>query len=288
MIDSEDLRVMTYDPKDYVGPCVYVIRLCKYTYKFGMTMNMPSRYSRHKRDFNNRGLTIEIVKLFRCGTRGDARAVESELKKWGERTNILIEMFDQTEILYTRNIDAVCAEIGNYVCSITKNRISETQRLLDAASTDLESETCEARQLELRREIIRLNISMPTTSPTASIVRTIHDLSSVPKTHIGQSDYWEGRYMGYDVIGYGTSHINGTKLCKSIRRGIKAHHWATNSDTFELVTMLAHMIDVPYDALIRVHGGNNDLRGTYIHCILIPTLLRWISPEFAVLEIVYA
>jgi len=286
------MTTATYDLEDYVGPCIYLIRLYENTYKYGKTIDMPSRYKNHVREFSTWNvdgydLNISITKLFRCITQTDMTVVETKLGQYTDEVGIKVEMCEQTEIIETDDIAAVCTVIENIIHTVTDLRVRDTQRLLERANRELSSTQCEIRQQELRYDMARLSISLPADPSNSMITHTMRDLSSVKKTPISGS-YWTGRYMGYDVIGYGNAHINGTKLCLSIRANCKGRKWMDLGTTSELIRILVRRTGVPANAWTHVvNTGSMKLQGTYVHCMLIPALLRWTSTEHVALEILH-
>jgi hypothetical protein len=99
--------------------------------------------------------------------------------------------------------------------------------------------------------------------------------------------YARGRYGEFEVtLVKKNSYINATKL--STQGGKQFKHWLENSSSKRLIEAVAHEIATagnPADghATFLVTGGTNtDVRGTYVHPLLVPHIACWISTTFAI------
>jgi HAMP domain-containing protein len=82
-------------------------------------------------------------------------------------------------------------------------------------------------------------------------------------------------------------YINATKLCKLENKLFK--EWLKNNNSKELIKEVEKDINpaggIPpagNKALIEYKSGYTELRGTYIHPLLIPTIASWVSPRFTI------
>jgi len=66
-------------------------------------------------------------------------------------------------------------------------------------------------------------------------------------------------------------YINVTKLCKD--GGKELYHWRQTKVAEELQNEISTSHGIPWDLLIKVSDGINDLRGTYAHPDLVPVVL---------------
>jgi hypothetical protein len=78
-------------------------------------------------------------------------------------------------------------------------------------------------------------------------------------------------------------YLNGTKLCLDYDKQMK--NWLRNASVKTLIEQFKRMNPgVPDQILIK--GGKKmeklETRGTYIHQQLVPTLVSWVSPEYAI------
>lgn len=83
-------------------------------------------------------------------------------------------------------------------------------------------------------------------------------------------------------------YINATKVCNDIptKTGIKKKftHWQQDADAIDIIKALSKVNKIPIDdILIPITGGNiAEIRGTYVHPDLVPFIISWASPAFAV------
>ena len=101
------------------------------------------------------------------------------------------------------------------------------------------------------------------------------------KTETINDDYYWGEFGGFRVIvreedGY----INGTNLVKGA--GKRFPHWTDNKQTKELIRETSRLTGIDVDELTDVVTGGRltELRGTYLHPLLVTHLAWWCSPSF--------
>ena len=91
--------------------------------------------------------------------------------------------------------------------------------------------------------------------------------------------YWYGMYADFKVIiKRENGYVNGTKLCTDNNKMIK--NWLRNAATKILLDKFKEMYPGVLDQILIKGGKNVDVRGTYIHPLLIPSLVSWVSPEY--------
>ncbi len=77
-------------------------------------------------------------------------------------------------------------------------------------------------------------------------------------------------------------YVNATKLCK--KGGKEFFHWNSNEASKQMVNELLLITKLCKNKLIeKVLGGNNLIRGTYVHPFLVPHIATWISPRFGII-----
>jgi hypothetical protein len=79
-------------------------------------------------------------------------------------------------------------------------------------------------------------------------------------------------------------YINATNLCK--QSGIKGKlysEWKRNKDSKRTITALSKLLNIPEDELVHsVSGGHIiEIRGTYVHPVLLTRIGIWISGDFS-------
>ncbi len=102
-------------------------------------------------------------------------------------------------------------------------------------------------------------------------------------------DYSWGTYGDFKVIiTKKNGYINATKICHRAmtRNGRKKEftHWKTNSSADAIMEEIANTIGIPNEALLIPITGRRitEIRGTYVHPMLMTHIAYWISPKFAV------
>ena len=91
--------------------------------------------------------------------------------------------------------------------------------------------------------------------------------------------YWYGMYVDFKVIiKRENGYINGTKLCTDNDKMIK--NWLRNASTKVLLDKFKVLNPGVVDQILVKGGKNADIRGTYIHPLLVPSLVSWVSPEY--------
>ena len=96
--------------------------------------------------------------------------------------------------------------------------------------------------------------------------------------------YSKAKYGDFDVIMDITNgYINASKLCIDGGKHMKA--WLRNDNNKELIKSFEEIIkgsaQICADLMIVINTGINELRGTYVHLLLIPHIASWVSPLFA-------
>ncbi len=106
-------------------------------------------------------------------------------------------------------------------------------------------------------------------------------------------------YLGFKhvIMDIRNRYINATKLCKE--DGKRFDNWLANESSKELIQELYFQLNSSYEIAFPstgntvdgstvftpttlLTGGNNvELRGTYVHPLLLPNILSWLSPKFA-------
>lgn len=83
-------------------------------------------------------------------------------------------------------------------------------------------------------------------------------------------------------------YINATKICNEYKtkndRKKEFRYWKENSATNELLKEFSKYLQIPIDDLMIVITGGKitNIRGTYVHPLLVTSIAHWISPQFAV------
>jgi hypothetical protein len=93
--------------------------------------------------------------------------------------------------------------------------------------------------------------------------------------------FWYGMYVNFKVIiKMDNGYLNGSKLCNDFDKQMK--NWLRNAGTKALIETFKKMHPGVPDQ-VSVKGGKKmiETRGTYIHQQLVPSLVAWISPEYA-------
>jgi len=96
--------------------------------------------------------------------------------------------------------------------------------------------------------------------------------------------YSKAQYGEFNVIMDMTNgYINATKLCVDGGKHMKA--WLRNDNNKELIKSFEEIMkssaQICAELLINNMAGSYDLRGTYVHPLLIPHIASWVSPSFA-------
>lgn len=85
-----------------------------------------------------------------------------------------------------------------------------------------------------------------------------------------------------------TKYINATKLCQEISdsSGSKKPfgNWIINASSKKILNKTSIWTGInESDLMFNINGGKNfEIRGTYVHPLLITPIISWISPEFSV------
>lgn len=113
--------------------------------------------------------------------------------------------------------------------------------------------------------------------------------------------YSRGKYGEFEVIMMtSNTYINATKLCNQYYKDFTQWKRNDGSDnliievdtylqSFTTIQNSSNKVQVPgnsqgpqYKSIIIINTGINNLRGTYVHPLLIPHIASWISPKFAI------
>lgn len=82
------------------------------------------------------------------------------------------------------------------------------------------------------------------------------------------------------IIRNDNGYINATKLCKMV--GKEFFHWKANSVSKELIKELSNHLNISENKLIESPNVDNNLRGSYVHPLLITHIACWCGPNFAI------
>ena len=141
------------------NPCVYLFHLRDNDYKFGVSGEIDVRKTTHSRKFKKHNIELKLIKLWRCETMQIMKDTELKIKNLASQNSILVNKYEQREIISTDNISHIVERIDKYVTDqnfreITFMRIKE--RELDVIKIERENEN-----LLLQIELFKLknNIS---------------------------------------------------------------------------------------------------------------------------------
>ena len=102
-------------------------------------------------------------------------------------------------------------------------------------------------------------------------------------------EYCYGHYAMFKVIMMKKNgYINVTKICQDIFEETKIRKefkdWQEEEYTRELLREVSSHVEVPVKKLIIcvTNDQNSIIQGTYAHSTLIPQIIMWASPKFAV------
>ncbi len=95
--------------------CVYLIRVDKDYYKFGVSSGIDGRIGTHTRNFTKLGYVPKLVHLWICNSAHIMKSVEKKIKKFALQNNIISTFHGHTEIIKTYPIEPVVAIITKYV-----------------------------------------------------------------------------------------------------------------------------------------------------------------------------
>ena len=110
--------------------------------------------------------------------------------------------------------------------------------------------------------------------------------------------YCKGKYGDIDIImrkrdGY----INATKMCTTLTNLNKKlakeknldepgnkqfKHWKTNARAIEEINVVSQMVAIQADQIVIELTGAGNIKGTYVHPLLIPQIASWASPYFSI------
>lgn len=95
-------------------------------------------------------------------------------------------------------------------------------------------------------------------------------------------DYSYGKYGKFSVvIKHSNGYMNATQLCNDA--GKKFKHWKCNAVSKEFIKQTMLYLNMSIDELIQpITGGQNtNIRGSYIHPLLITHVACWCGPNFS-------
>lgn len=148
------------DINDFTNnPCVYLFHLKVSDYKFGISGEIDVRKTHHNNVFKKFDIEPRLIKLWKCETMQIMKDTEIKIKLLAKHNKILINKYDQTEIISTDNIQYIVDRINKYVDDqnareIVFMRIKEKE--LDVAKINAENEN-----LRLQIEFFKLKNNTP-------------------------------------------------------------------------------------------------------------------------------
>lgn len=76
------------------------------------------------------------------------------------------------------------------------------------------------------------------------------------------------------------NYVNAAKICSMF--GKKFYNWNAVQENKDVIKFCSQKLNIlESDMTITIRGGNNpEITGTYVHPVLVTTIMRWISPEF--------
>ena len=105
-----------------------------------------------------------------------------------------------------------------------------------------------------------------------------------------KDEFWYVDYLGFKIVMIrNIGYINGTKLCE--KGGKKIKDWLNNSNNQDLIMYFNKKINGSFTSLVKCRSvcmemfsrkgdPNEEIRGTYIHPLLITFIADWISSGF--------
>lgn len=94
---------------------VYLIYLHDDYFKFGISQCISRRCNEHRTYFRKYGCEPKLVHIWVCKSYGIMQSTEKEIKSLAQRNNILVKLYNQTEVFKTDNVNCVIDEITLYV-----------------------------------------------------------------------------------------------------------------------------------------------------------------------------
>lgn len=184
-LKSENKRLSTeYKPKiiyhecdinDYVDqPCVYLFHLEATYYKFGYSGEVDDRELKHNNNFKKYNVSPRLVKLWKCETMKIMKDTESKIKKLARQNKILVEKYDQKEIISTDDVGHVVKKIDKYISDqnsreTTSMRIKEKE--LDIAKINAKNES---KRLDIELYKLKNNMTPSIRESNKMIPYAIH------------------------------------------------------------------------------------------------------------------
>jgi KilA-N domain/Protein of unknown function (DUF3627) len=121
-------------------------------------------------------------------------------------------------------------------------------------------------------------------------MRLCFNMSTEISYELIKNDFYYADYLGFKIVMLkSVGYINASKLCK--KAGKKLKHCLELKDTQDLISSISQKIMWdsvssfhPRSVCVEMHGikggENENIRGVYIHPLLIPYIANWISNGF--------
>jgi KilA-N domain len=121
-------------------------------------------------------------------------------------------------------------------------------------------------------------------------VRLFLNMSTEIRYELIKDEFWYADYLGFKIVMIrNIGYINGTKLCE--KGGKKIKDWLNNSNNQDLIMYFNKNINGSFTSLVKCRSvcmemfsrkgdPNEEIRGTYIHPLLITFIADWISNGF--------
>jgi hypothetical protein len=90
--------------------------------------------------------------------------------------------------------------------------------------------------------------------------------------------FGRGKYGEFNVIIMNNGYINASKLCADGGKRFKC--WLENKSSKEII--IAVNEEIQGIAIIKLNNVSNQLKGTYVHELLVNPIVCWISPKFTI------
>lgn len=85
------------------------------------------------------------------------------------------------------------------------------------------------------------------------------------------------KYGEFDVIMLDNGYVNANHLCKKEKKEFR--FWLRNDHAQELVD---HVTKMELTPIIEITKAPNEVKGQYVHPLLVPHIASWVSPSFAI------
>lgn len=96
------------------------------------------------------------------------------------------------------------------------------------------------------------------------------------------NEFAKGKYFDFEVIIMKSNgYINASKLCNNDNK--RFTNWKENLNSRYLIAEIVSLTGIPEGSiLINKNEIENNLKGIYVHNLLIPHIISWLSPKFAI------